>query len=107
MTTLTRNGSAEVHNGRRYIDTLCRHWARKFAIQLDDEGAKVVFPKEDDDPDYPEDAIAILRATESRLDVQLTAFTLTQLDAYWAAIDSHLDRFAAREGGLRLVSETT
>ena len=107
MTTLTRSGTAEVQNGRRYVNILCKHWARKFDVQLDDEGAKVVFPKEDDDPDYPEDATAIFRSTESRLDVHLTAFTQTQLNAYWGAIDDHLDRFAAREGGLRLIWETT
>ncbi|RBP48195.1 hypothetical protein DES53_101995 [Roseimicrobium gellanilyticum] len=102
MTTLTRSGWAEVQNGQRYVNTLCKHWARKFDIQVNDHGARVVFPKEEDDPDYPEEAIAIFHTTESRLDVQLTAATPTQLDAYWGAIDSHLDRFATREGGLRL-----
>lgn len=106
MSILTRHGTAEIQNGQRYVTMLCKHWARKFDVQLDDQGARVVFPKEDDDPDYPEEAIATFRATESRIDVQLTASTPVQLDAYWGAIDSHLDRFAAREGGLHLVWET-
>ncbi|MFT4177595.1 MAG: DUF2218 domain-containing protein [Luteolibacter sp.] len=103
MTTLTRNGTAEVQNGQRYINTLCKHWARKFDIQLTDEGARIVFPKEDDDPDYSQDAIAILRATESRIEAHLTAHTQVQLDVYWGVIEDHLDRFASREGGLRLL----
>ena len=105
MTTLKRNGKAEVQNGRRYIEQLCRHWAHKLDVRLDDEGGRVVFPKEAEDPNYPEDAIAIFSATESRLDVHLTAFTLTQLEELCTVIDDHLDRFAFREGGLRLAWE--
>lgn len=103
MNSHTRDGSADTPHGQRYIKMFSGHWARKFDIQPQDEGTRIVFPKEDDDPDYPEEAIATLRSTESRLDVQLTAVTQTMLDAYWDAIDSHLDRFATREGGLRLV----
>jgi len=106
MTILNRNGKAEVQNGRRYIEQLCRHWAHKLDVRLDDEGGRVVFPKDADDPNYSEDAIAIFSATESRLDVQLTAFTWTQLEELCTVIDDHLDRFAFREGGLRLAWES-
>jgi uncharacterized protein len=102
MTILTLNGKAEIKNGGRYIGQLCKHWAHKLDVRLDNDAARVVFPKETDDPNYPEDAIAIFRATESRIDVHLTAFTPTQLEALCGVIDDHLDRFAFREGGLRL-----
>jgi uncharacterized protein len=105
MTNVTRIGRAEVQNSRRYIEKLCKHWAHKLDISLDDDSARVVFPKEEDDPDYPQDAIAVFRTTESRLDVQLTAFTLTQVEALCGVIDDHLDRFASRDGGLRLTWE--
>lgn len=70
MISLTRDGSVETPHGQRYIKMFSGHWARKFDIRPQDEGTRIVFPKEDDDPDYPEEAIATLRATESRLDVQ-------------------------------------
>jgi len=103
MMLLARNGTADVQGGQRYIKKLCKHWAHKLDVRPTAEGATIVFPKEADDPDYPEDAIAIFRATESRLEVHLTAFTPTQLEALCGVIDDHLDRFAFREGGLRLV----
>lgn len=105
MTNLTRSGKAEIQNGQRYITMLCKHWTRKFDVQINDKDARVIFPKEEDDPDYPEEAIATFRATESEIQVHLTAVTQTQLDAYWGAIDDHLDRFASRAGGIRLVWE--
>lgn len=101
----TRRGEVEVRGGRRYIELLCKHWAHKLEVQRDHDGAAVVFPKDVDDPDYPEDAIARFDATDERLYVQLTAFTPTQIDVLSEVIDSHLNRFAFREGGLRFVWE--
>lgn len=106
MTNLTRIGTAEVPNGRRYVEKLCKHWAHKLEVQLDEDAGRVVFPKDEDDPDYPEDAIATFRTTESRLEVQLVAFTKTQQEVLSQVIDDHLDRFAASQGGLRLTWES-
>lgn len=105
MKQFTRNGSAEIENGRRLIKMLCGHWSRKFDVRLDDGEARIVFPKEEDDADYPDEAVAILRAGEQRIEVRISAPTQVMRDAYWSAIDDHLDRFATREGGLRLVAE--
>jgi hypothetical protein len=105
MTKLARSGRAEVQNGQRYIEQLCKHWSHTLDVRLDDEGGRVVFPKETDDPDYPEDAIATFRATDRRLDVHLLAATPTQLEVLCGVIDDHLNRFAFREGGLRLMWE--
>lgn len=102
-----RSGEVEVRDGRRYIEMLCKHWAHKLEVQVDEVGGTVVFPKETDDPDYPEDAIAKFAATEERLHVHLTAFTPTQLAVLCRVIDDHLDRFAFREGGLRFVWDVT
>ncbi|MEJ6394834.1 DUF2218 domain-containing protein [Gymnodinialimonas sp. 2305UL16-5] len=85
---LTQIGTFPTRNAGRYIQQLCKHFAHKVAVEV--SGAKGLATL----PPGP----AEMRATEDHLVVSVSGADSEGLEASRHIIDSHLKRFAFREG---------
>ncbi|MGY6705657.1 DUF2218 domain-containing protein [Roseinatronobacter sp.] len=71
-----------------YLQQLCKHFAHKIPVSFTETTGEVSLPT----------GICTLSASENELEITVTATTLEQLERAKAIIDSHLARFAFREG---------
>ena len=76
----------------RYVEQLSKHWSHKLAIEPDGAGFSAVMLN---------GAIARFAPETDALGVSVEAADRTAFDEAREAIESHLDRFAFREGPLR------
>jgi hypothetical protein len=81
--------SIETPNARRYLGQFCKHFAHKLTVNLAEtnESGTVTFSA----------GTCILNASETTLDVTLTAATSSETAALQDVVDRHLVRFAFRE----------
>lgn len=77
-------------NGGEYVQQLCRHWAHKLDVDLNDERGIVRFPS----------ALATLGAGPDALTVTIDALDDSTLEIVKDVVARHLDRFAFREAPL-------
>ena len=81
-------GTFETPNASRTLQQLCKHFGHKVETTFDETSGTIAFPA----------ATATLEATPTRLTVALDAPTPDEAARMRAVIDSHLGRFAFREG---------
>ena len=79
-------------NGWKYLQQLCKHWAHKLEVELDEENRKAVVK-------FPE-ARASMQSDASSLSVLIETEDPAKLETYQGVVGSHLDRFAFREAPL-------
>ncbi len=79
-------------HGKRYASQLCRHFAHKIETVETEEGGECRFSI----------GAARLRATPDRLTIEASAPTPAELAELQSVVESHLLRFAFREGDRRL-----
>ncbi|THV25763.1 DUF2218 domain-containing protein [Peteryoungia ipomoeae] len=79
-------------NGWKYIQQLCKHWAHKLQVDLDEEAQRGVVTFDH--------AVATMQADASSLKVFIDSSDEAGLETYKGVVASHLDRFAFREAPL-------
>ncbi len=79
-------------NGWKYVQQLCKHWAHKLSVELDEPGRRgtVAF----------EQAVAIMQADDAGLTVSIESEDEARLETLKGVVANHLDRFAFREAPL-------
>ncbi|WP_226782799.1 DUF2218 domain-containing protein [Oceaniglobus trochenteri] len=85
---LTEEGRFETVNASRYLQQLCKHFAHRVEVRFDAQDGTAMLPA----------GPATLKATGDALTVTLTGDDATGLEKSRHVIDSHLERFAFREG---------
>ena len=90
MTTITGHFATPRASG--YLQQLCKHFGHKVEATFDERSGVIAFPA----------ARATLAATDEALSVTLDAESVEDLERMQGVIDSHLARFAFREGFERM-----
>lgn len=88
MTHMTEIGMFETEHADKYIQQLCKHFAHKVPVTFDDASGQA------DLPPGPAKMIALKDA----LRIEITGEDQAALTRARYIIDSHLERFAFREG---------
>ncbi|TMV60668.1 DUF2218 domain-containing protein, partial [Thioclava sp. BHET1] len=88
-------------HGSRYLQQLCKHWSHRLEVTFTPENGTVTFPRDARGADWPGDAILTLVAGPDHLRCTIAASAVEQLNALKPVVESHLDRFAFREGALQ------
>ncbi|GGE48691.1 hypothetical protein GCM10007276_27300 [Agaricicola taiwanensis] len=78
-------------HAERYLQQLCKHWAHKLQVEVNDNRARIVMPS---------GAITSLDAGTDALDVRIDAADAEMLAITKDVVVRHLDRFAFREAPL-------
>jgi hypothetical protein len=100
--TFTSTARLATPNASRYLQQLCKHWTHNLAVEFTPQAGKVTFPRNARGADWPGDATLHLTADAEALTCRLDASAEGQLEALKGAVESHLERFAFREGPLKL-----
>jgi len=79
--------SFETEHGRRYLQTLCKHFGRKNPVRFGAQTGFIELPF----------GSCVLEVSGSRLNLSVSAETKPDLDRATQAVTSHLERFAFRE----------
>jgi len=79
-------------NGWKYLQQLCKHWAHKLEVSLDEQNHKAVVKFSE--------ATASMQSDSSSLTVRIETDDPAKLETYQGVVASHLDRFAFREAPL-------
>ncbi len=82
--------SVPTTSGGKYVQQLCKHWAHKLPVELEDDSGTVTF----------EGAVLTLRANAVAIDVSLRGENRETVERLKPVVSSHLDRFAFREAPL-------
>ncbi|MBC2774464.1 DUF2218 domain-containing protein [Rhizobium sp. AQ_MP] len=88
----TSTTTVPTENGWKYLQQLCKHWAHKLDVELDEQNHKAVVK-------FPE-ATASMQSDSSSLTVRIDTKDAAELETYQGVVASHLDRFAFREAPL-------
>lgn len=88
MTHKTEIGLFETQQAGKYIQQLCKHFAHKVSVEFDDTKGRA------DLPPGPANMIAL----DGALRIEITGEDDAALLQARGIIDSHLERFAFREG---------
>lgn len=104
--SFTSTARVATPNASRYLQQLCKHWTHNLAVEFTPTTGKVVFPRDARGADWPGDAVLHLTADAETLTCRLDASAAGQLEALKGAVESHLERFAFREGALRFAWES-
>ena len=83
-------GHAFTTSGARYMTQLAKHWSHKFEIELSENAAAIPLPL----------GPVRLEAGPEALIITLEPNPDADLARMKSVVESHLDRFAFREGGL-------
>lgn len=78
-------------NAAKYMVQLCKHWAHKLDVDLEEQRGVVRFDA----------AVATLTPREEALEVRILANDEPTVERLQGVVASHLDRFAFREAPLR------
>ncbi|MDD7973066.1 DUF2218 domain-containing protein [Roseinatronobacter alkalisoli] len=71
-----------------YLQQLSKHFAHKIPVEFDETTSRITLPTGD----------CTITASAHELRVDVSADTVEQLDRAKGIVDSHLERFAFREG---------
>lgn len=97
----TSTARVPLPNASRYLQQLCKHWTHNLAVEFTAQAGKVTFPRNARGADWPGDAVLHLTADAEALTCRLEASAEGQLQGLKGAVESHLERFAFREGALK------
>lgn len=97
MTTTTSTGRWATPKASQYLQQLCKHFGHKVETRFDERKGTIAFTE----------APVRLVATETELLVTLEASTPETATRYREVIDSHLKRFAFRDGFETMDWDTT
>ncbi|GAA0307268.1 DUF2218 domain-containing protein [Rhodovulum strictum] len=92
MPQLADTGTFATANASRYLQQLCRHFAHKVEVSFDAASGRAALPP----------GPATFSADAQGLRAQVTADTPEALEQARRVVDSHLARFACREGFERM-----
>ncbi|OIQ28014.1 MAG: hypothetical protein BM562_13660 [Alphaproteobacteria bacterium MedPE-SWcel] len=81
-------GQRATPNAKKYLQQLCKHFGHKVDVTFDETQGRICFPF----------GPVHLTATETTLQADLTGEDEETLSRARQVIDSHLERFAFREG---------
>ena len=84
----------------RYAAQLGKHWAHNLDVREDRDARQIVFPKNARGAKWQGDALVTLDPQGDVLLVRVEASEAGQRDALKGALQTHIDRFAHREGPL-------
>lgn len=79
-------------NGWKYLQQLCKHWAHKLDVELDEQNHKATVKFDE--------AVASMQCDAATLTVSIETDDAGKLETYQGVVASHLDRFAFREAPL-------
>jgi len=83
------NGIYTCEKASRYLQQLCKHWSHKHTVTFDKTDGHINFGEVE----------CQLWATEDHLKLEMTSENADVLEHFKEVLDSHLERFAFREGG--------
>lgn len=86
--SLTDEGRFKTANASRYLQQLCKHFVHKIEVRLDQYKGELMVPL----------SPISLTAKDDELVVTLTSDNADRLEKSRGVIDSHLERFAFKEG---------
>ena len=101
ITTATASALVPTDNASRYLQQLCKHWSHNLQVEFTPENGTVIFPKDARGANHPGDAVVTFNAAEDGLDLRIDASSSEQLEGLKGVVQSHLDRFAFRQGELQ------
>ena len=81
------HGQAQTPSARRYMTQLCKHWSHRFEVRFDERTGEVALPT----------GPCRLTVEPDRLEIELEADHVEQLDRMEEVVSEHLKRFALRE----------
>mgnify|MGYP000683372548 CR=1 FL=1 len=84
--------SVPTTSASRYLQQLCKHWAHKLDVELDEQNHKATVKFDE--------AVASMRCDAATLTVSIETDDAAKLETYQGVVASHLDRFAFREAPL-------
>ncbi|MGL4197945.1 MAG: DUF2218 domain-containing protein [Allorhizobium sp.] len=84
--------TVSTENGWKYLQQLCKHWAHKLEVSLDEQNHKATVK-------FAE-ATASMQSDAATLTVLIETEDAAKLETYQGVVASHLDRFAFREAPL-------
>lgn len=87
-------------NASRYLQQLCKHWAHHMTVEFDETHGQVIFPKNARGANWPGDGQFTMEARPGALTCRIAATAPGQLAGLKQAVETHLNRFAFREGEL-------
>ena len=88
----TSTTTVPTENGWKYLQQLCKHWAHKLKVELDEQNHKATVTFDE--------ATASMECDASSLTVRIATEDPSKLETYQGVVASHLDRFAFREAPL-------
>jgi hypothetical protein len=94
--TLHQTGRYETENASKYLKQLCKHFAHKVEVDYDDTRGKAQLPS----------GPCVLQATDTCLRIEISGPDEAGLERARGVVDSHLERFAFREGFKTMTWET-
>lgn len=98
--TSSSTASVPTHNGSRYLQQVCKHWAHNLQVDYTADRGTVVFPRDARGADWPGDATITMTAGDDTLTCRIDASAPGQLDGLKGALVRHIERFAFREAPL-------
>lgn len=84
--------SVPTDHASKYLQQLCKHWSHRLDVDFDAQNGRVRFDKV-----VKNECVATFSATDSDLDILLSAASKASLGMVTKAIEDHLRRFAFRE----------
>ncbi len=87
-------------NAARYAAQLGKHWAHNLEVREDGDKRLIVFPKDARGAEWQGDALVTLDPQGDALLVRIEASAAGQREGLKGALQTHIDRFAHREGPL-------
>ena len=84
----------------KYAAQLAKHWSHSLAVEERGEGCLVTFPGDARGANWPGDAVVSFLPEADALVCRIEASAQGQRDGLKGAVESHLNRFAFREGEL-------
>ncbi|SMY07280.1 DUF2218 domain-containing protein [Flavimaricola marinus] len=88
QTQISNEGRFATPNASRYLQQLCKHFAHKIDVEYTEEEGRFAFPS----------AEVRLEAAKTELVAKITSVSADGIKTAQNVIDSHLERFAFREG---------
>ncbi|MEO9339026.1 DUF2218 domain-containing protein [Mesorhizobium sp. SB112] len=84
----TTTASVKTENASRYLQQLCKHWSHKFKVEFTPQSGGI---------EFGETTHVGLTASDSELDVVITADDASELPRVAEVVENHIVRFAFRE----------
>jgi hypothetical protein len=84
----TTTASVKTENASRYLQQLCKHWSHKFKVEFTPQSGGI---------EFGEATHVGLTASDSALDILISADDASELPQVAEVVENHIVRFAFRE----------